>query len=322
MKALVTGSTGFVGGHLVEALRARGDDVTALVRSPRKAERFIGTGIATMEGDLHDPEVLENAAAGKDVIFHVAGVVAARDEGEFLRVNRDGTSNLVRAAERSGKPRMVLVSSLAAAGPSEPDRPLRGGEPDRPLTAYGRSKLAGERVVREGALPWCILRPPAVYGPSDTEFLRVFQAARRGIAPVFGAGDQVLSFVYGPDLAEALVAVALTEGTEGKTYYPCHPERVTTRGFALAVGKAVGKAPRVIRIPERLARGLLAVTGAAARLAGKATVLNSDKANEFFAPAWIADPAPLTEDTGWSARHDVAAGLAATADWYRGVGWL
>ncbi|MGH7525975.1 MAG: NAD(P)H-binding protein, partial [Gemmatimonadales bacterium] len=118
MRALVTGATGFVGSHLVEALRRRGDEVTALVRSARKAEALAPLGVRLVAGHLHDPAALSRAVEGQDVIYHVAGLVAARDEAEFLRANRDGTANLVAASGRGRVARLVLVSSLAAAGPA------------------------------------------------------------------------------------------------------------------------------------------------------------------------------------------------------------
>lgn len=322
MKALVTGGTGFVGGHLIEALERRGDEVTALIRSPRKAERLLAPGVGTIRGDLHDLGALRAATEGKDVIYHVAGQVAARGEAELIRTNREGTRNLVEAAVGGGRPRLVLVSSLAAAGPAQPGRPLTGEEPPRPVTAYGRSKLAGEEVVRTSALEWTIVRPPMVYGPCDTEVLKVFKLARLGIAPVFGDGSQELSAIYGPDLATALVAAATAEAAIGRTYCACHPERFTSRDFVRAIGRALGKRVRLLPLPEAFSRGLLAVTGTATRLAGRATLLNRDKANEFFQPAWTGDSAPLTRDTGWRARHDLATGLAATAAWYRDQGWL
>jgi nucleoside-diphosphate-sugar epimerase len=322
MKALVTGATGFVGSHLVDSLRRAGHDVTVLIRSPAKARRLAELGLNQVAGDLFDRTALLAAAAGQDVVFHVAGLVAARDEADFLRVNRDGTANLVAAAAHQLVQRFVLVSSMAAGGPAERGRPLRGGEPPRPVTAYGRSKLAGEDVVRTAPMPWTIIRPPMVYGPRDREVLKVFQIARLGVAPVFGTGDQELSAIHGADLAAALLAAAGAAKTQGGTYYACHPEVFSSREFVQAVGAAMGRRAAAVSIPLGVGRTVLRATGALASLAGRTTILTADKANEFFQPAWTGDPTPLTEATGWTAKYDLAGGLRDTYAWYRAAGWL
>lgn len=322
MKALVTGGTGFVGSHLLNTLLRRGDQVRALVRSPAKGAALGLAGVEWVSGALDDPGVLQRAAHGVDVVYHVAGLVAARSESEFFDVNAEGTRRLLEAATRAGGPRFVLVSSLAAGGPTVPGRPLTGEEPPDPVTAYGRSKLAAEAIVRAGSLPWTIIRPPAVYGPRDREMFRLFRSARFGIAPVFGAGNQELSLIYGPDLAEAIASVGATEVTAGRIYYAAHPEQLTAEALVRAIGTAMGKRVRILRIPHGLGRGLLHLTGAAARLANRATVLNPDKAEEFFQAAWTCDPSSLTRDTGWYASSDLATGAAQTLAWYRDAGWL
>ena len=322
MKALVTGATGFIGSHLAEALRRRGDEVTALVRSPKKAEPLGPLGVRVVAGDLDDAGSLARAVEGQEVVFHVAGLVAARSESEFMRCNRDGTASLVRAATGAGASRFVLVSSMAAGGPAAPGRPLTGAEPARPVTAYGRSKLAAEAAVTAGTLAWVIVRPPTVYGPRDREVLKLFRMARLGVAPVFGDGSQQLSAVHGADLANALVAAATTPSTVGKIYYPCHPEVATSAGFVRAIASAMGLRLSIVPIPAPVGRGLLAVTEAAARIAGQTTILTRDKANEFFQDAWTGDPGPLSRDSGWRATHDLKSGLADTYRWYRNAGWL
>ena len=322
MRALVTGATGFVGSHLAEVLRRRGDEVTALARSARKAQALAPLGITVVEGDLHDGAALARAVEGQDVIYHVAGTVAARNEAGFMRANRDGTANLVAAAAREGPGRLVFVSSMAAAGPAQRGRPLVGNEPPRPVTAYGRSKLAAEQVVTGSGLRWTIVRPPTVYGPRDREVLKVFRLARLGIAPVFGDGKQELSAVHGADLAEALVAAATAERTEGRVYYACHPEVFTSAELVRAIGAAMGRRVAVFGLPQSLASLLLGVTETAARATRQATILTRDKAHEFFQAAWTGDPGALCRDTGWRARHDLASGLSDTYRWYRSAGWL
>jgi nucleoside-diphosphate-sugar epimerase len=322
VRAFVTGGTGFVGSHLVETLVRRGDHVIALVRSPHKAAPLRALGVEMVAGNLGDRAALERATAGADVVYHVAGLVAARSEAEFLIGNRDGTRNVVAAAEASGAPRFVFVSTMAAGGPAARGRPLTGSEPARPVTRYGRSKLAAEEVVRSSSLSWTVVRPPLVYGPRDTEVLKVFRIARRGIAPVFGDGLQQLSAVHAADLAAALAAAGDSPATVGGTYYAAHPEIFTSADFVRAVARSLGGRVRVIPLPLGLARAALSVTEVAARAAGRATILTTDKAHEFFEAAWTGDPAPLARDAGWRAERDLDRGLAETAAWYREHGWL
>ena len=151
--------------------------------------------------------------------------------------------------------------------------------------------------------------------------LRVFRMARWGIAPVFGMGSQELSFIYVEDLANALMAAAGLE--PGSAWLVSHPETATTRDLVDAIGRAVrGKAPLVVPVPGIVARTVLAVTGAAAQFAGKATLLSSDKAPEFLAPAWTARADKFEAATGWRADVDLSEGLERTVAWYRRHGWL
>ncbi len=320
MNVLVTGATGFIGSHLVDVLRRRGDEVSALVRSTRRAARLVELGVQTVTGDLDDGEALALATRDRQVIYHLAGLVAARNEREFLRVNRDGTRNLVAAAQKNGRPRFVLVSSLAAGGPASPGRPLSGDEPARPVSAYGRSKLAGEEVVRQSDLPYTVVRPPIVYGPRDREVLRIFKAARRGLVPMCGDGSQELSAVYAPDLAEALAAVAAAPTS--RTYCACHPERFTSGELVHTIAATLGRQVRILKLSERPSRAFLGLTEVVSRLAGRRTLLTRDKANELFQAAWTGDPEALHRDTSWRARHDLASGIAATAAWYSARGWI
>jgi len=323
VKAFVTGGTGFVGAHLVRALRARGDAVTCLVRSPARAQALGWTDIRLIRGDLDDVGALREGCDGAEVIYHVAGRISARDPDEFMRVNRDGTGNVLEAALAApGAPRrFVLVSSLAAAGPTVPGEPIDETRIPSPVTPYGQSKLAAETLVRAMALPWTIVRPPTVYGEWDREVLKVFKLARSGVAPVLGDGTQELSVIYAGDLATALLAAGAS-GAVNHIYYAAHPATTTSRDLVRAIGRAVGREPRIVPLPGPLVRGLLWAIGSVAHLAGRATVLSADKAAEFLAPAWTCRPDALMRDTGWRPETDLETGLRRTAQWYREVGWL
>jgi nucleoside-diphosphate-sugar epimerase len=318
--AFLTGGTGFVGSHLIEVLLKQGHRVRALVRSPKKAEALGISGVEWIAGDLGSVEALREGAQGADVVFHVAGLVAARSMDEYLAVNRDGTARVLEASPAAS--RFVLVSSLAAAGPSSPGHPLQGDEPPMPVSNYGRSKLAAEAIVRAGSRPWVIVRPPAVYGPRDTEMLRLFKAAAMGLAPVFGNGTQQLSMVYGPDLADAIAAAGTAAATAEQVLYPAHPEVISSADTVRIIGEACGKRVSIIPIPSPIGRLILQVTGTAAKLAGRTTLLTPDKGSEFFQAAWTCSPATLEQLTGWRAKHDFRTGTRITAEWYRANRWL
>ncbi|HEV8399252.1 MAG TPA: NAD(P)-dependent oxidoreductase [Gemmatimonadales bacterium] len=323
MNVFVTGGTGFVGAHLVRALQERGDRVTCLVRRPELAERLGWRDVRLVRGDLDDAGALLQGCEGAELVFHVAGRVIAKDALQFMATNRDGTANVLEAADEHGVSRFVLVSSLAAAGPTVPGQPIDEARHPAPITDYGRSKLAAEVLVRAMPFPWTIVRPPVVYGEWDRGTLKVFQLARAPVAPVFGDGSQELSVIHADDLARALIAAGTSPAAQGRVYFATHATTTTSRGLLLACAKALGKSPpRIVPLPKAVARGLLWTVGSLAHLAGRATFLSADKANEYLAAAWTCRGDALTRDTGWRATIDLEPGLARTAAWYREVGWL
>ena len=331
MRVFVTGATGFVGSHVVAALLNDHHEVVCLVRDPAKAARVLGRQpVRLVPGDLFTPEAMEQGCRGADLIIHVAGLIAARSRDEFQAVNGRAAGRLVETARRIAPDlkRFVYVSSLSAAGPTRQGKPLSEGDQPRPVSEYGRSKLAGEEAVKAGGVSWTIVRPPTVYGPGDPETLRAFRFARLGLIPQYARPDQELSFIHVEDLARAVVAVTAPAG-QGRTYFVCHPEIATWRDAMTAIvaasRAALGRAarpPRFVPIPPQLTRSILWALGTAAKAAGRATLLSSDKAAELLAEAWTCSSAALTRDVGWRATIDLRAGLPSTAQWYASHGWL
>jgi nucleoside-diphosphate-sugar epimerase len=205
----ITGGTGFVGSHLVETLLAAGVTPRVLVRD-RAAARWIGGhAVEWFDGDLADRDALRGLVEDAGTVIHLAGVLRAWREDDFLGGNRDGTASLAAAmTEVAPGARLVQVSSQAALGPS-PSR--EGLEPDAalaPISAYGRSKAAAEaEVAAAREVDWTILRPPAIYGPRDTDVFEFFRLAARGLA-ARPAGERFITVAHVADVVRAALAAA------------------------------------------------------------------------------------------------------------------
>lgn len=322
---LLTGATGFVGSHVVEAVANRGHEVRALVRPSSRLEILKQHGIETVPGTLEDANSVRRAVEGVDTIVHMAAATRAANEAEFQRVNAIGTRTLVEAVAAASSPpkRVLYLSSLAAVGPSFDGRPVDASVQPRPLTAYGRTKLEGERLC--SALPvtveLVILRAAAVYGPRDRDIYEFFKLADRAAIPVPTGPVRKLQLIHASDLARAIVDAATGEGARG-VYHIAESRAYEWREMAALVAAAVGKKPRLIPVPAALISIAGAFTETVSALIGKPSIFSRDKARELLAPGWLCETERARQDFGFEAAIPLAAGLANTAAWYRAEGWL
>ncbi|HNQ89646.1 MAG TPA: NAD-dependent epimerase/dehydratase family protein [Verrucomicrobiota bacterium] len=327
MRVLVTGATGFVGSHVVDRLAARECPTVILLRQT-SSRRFLEAHhgrLEVHEGSLQDPATLDAAVAGVTHVVHCAGLTRALHRTDFDAVNHRGTVRLLDALRRhaTGLERFVLVSSLAAHGPASNTLPARETDPPRPVSAYGSSKLHAEEAVRtQCPSGFVILRPPAVYGPRDLEFLRLFRAAQTGLVPSIGGGRQELTLVYAPDLAEALVHCLTHPAAAGKTYHVGAPEVVTAANLAREIGAVLGRRPRFLPIPAPLVPLVCQIAALGARCRRRPSLLAHDKHRELLALGWVADTTRLEAETGFSCPTRLRPGLEHTAAWYRAHRWI
>jgi nucleoside-diphosphate-sugar epimerase len=313
----VTGATGFLGWHVVQAFIDAGWRVRGIVRPgsrkplPDAAERI--------EASLDTPS-LTRAFDASEAVVHLAGLTRAASELQFASVNVEGTCAALDAACGVGA-RLVLVSSQAAAGPGTPMCPAREDGKARPLTAYGRSKLMAEEVVRAAAgVPWIILRPSAVYGPWDRQFLPVFRLARHGLFPLIVHPDTAFTFLYVEDAAKAVVAAADSSVT-GEAVFIGHPHAETATAFLQFVAHACGKRYRPIRVSHALLRAL-ALAGEVAWRAGYQPPVDLSRLAEFGAGGFVCSVDRAREVIGFSAATPLHEGVERTLRWYRDAGWL
>jgi nucleoside-diphosphate-sugar epimerase len=240
MICFVTGATGRLGALLVERLLQRGDEVRCLVR---RAGAGLPRGARAYVGDLDPGEpagALDEALRGAEVVVHSAALTRRRKvaRADLLRVNGEGTRRLVAACERAGSvQRLVLVSSLAAIGPTVDGRPLREDTACAPVSDYGESKLLSERALRASALPWTIVRLPGLYGPGDASLLPAFKAARWRLRP---CGAREMPLLHFADAVDALLVAVDHAGAVRRTLHAAGAPLTATecgRAIAAAVGK-------------------------------------------------------------------------------------
>ena len=301
MRLAVTGGTGFVGSHLIDAAAAAGHSIAALTRREqpeRESVDWIG-------GDLDDRNALRQLVDGADAIVHVAGVITARDKAAFDKGNVEGTLTMLAAATAGGVQRFVHVSTLAAREPK--------------LSLYGASKAKAEELVQSSGLDWAIVRPPAVYGPGDKETLELFRMAKLGIMLMPPRGH--LSLIHVQDLAQLLLALCAPaaparlaiEADDGKKGGWTHRE------FARALGRAVGTRPAIISAPGLFLR---LAARADQLFRGPRAKLTVDRAAYFSHRNWVVEPKRAAPAALWRPQIPTDEGLAGTARWYADKGWL
>ncbi len=323
--ALITGANGFVGSHLCEAFLASDYQVRALVRPSSDLSNIEGIDLELLYGDLNDPESLRDAVEGVDIIINNAGLTKTIDPVMFDTVNIAGTGNLLEAAKDYSKiSRFIQISSMAASGPASSYRPLTEDHPPRPLTAYGRSKLGGEKAVLnfKDQFPVTILRPSAVYGPRDKEMLAFFKAVKFKLKPTFGSGECYINFTYVKDLARAVLAAVRTDTVSGNVYFIAEKKAYSYSQAGDIISEVMGVRALDIHLPVPVLKlaGLLSEWIAGKR--GQAVIFTEDKAAELSAKYWLVDTSAIEKDTGFVPRYSFKAGAAETIEWYSRRGWL
>lgn len=301
MNLAITGGTGFIGSHLVDAALDAGHSVRALARRDQP-ERG---GLEWISGDLSSRDALEQLVRDADAIIHVAGTINAPTAAAFEKGNVEGTLSMLAAATAGGVQRFVHVSSLAAREPK--------------LSLYGASKCKAEELVMGSGLDWAIVRPPAVYGPGDKETLELFRMARLGVMLMPPKGR--ISVIHVDDLARLLLALVpggapsrcLIEPDDGKSSGWSHRE------FAQALAAAVGTRAAVISSPGILLR---LAAKADKLLRGDKAKLTTDRAAYFSHRNWVVEPKRAPPDHLWQPQIPTERGLRETAEWYREKGWI
>src|SRR6267143_4272596 len=326
MRVLITGATGFIGSHLAEQLHQKGYVLRCLVRKTSNLRWIEHLPVEYYYGDLFDEEVLKQAVEGVDCVYHVAGLTKAKSRAEYFLGNHIGTKNLLDAVEkvRPSLKRFILVSSLAAVGPSLNGTPVNEETPYHPITAYGESKMEAEKECLKmvDRLPITIVRPPAVYGPRDKDVFEFFTAVNRGLQPMIGLRTKTVSLIYVTDLVNGIILAGENEVARGKVYFISSERYYSWKEVGDVTSRIMQKKAIRLKIPVAVVYTIAAVSELFSIGTGKAVLLNMEKARDIVQDAWTCDISKAKVELGFRESHTLENGIRKTVGRYRAQGWL
>ena len=330
MKVLVTGATGFTGGHLAQYLAGRGDVVRALVR-PRSRQKFDrsplpATGVTAVDGDLMDAAAVRRGVEGVDVVYHIAATYreAGQPDSAYRAINVEGTKNVLEAARAAGVKRVVHCSTGGVHGHIE-HPPANEDAPFNPGDVYQETKLAAEQLAREygtsTGLDVVVARPIGIYGPGDTRFLRMFRGLARGRFPMIGSGTAFYHLTYIDDLIEGFRLCGTVPAATGRTYILAGPRYTTLEQLVQLVAKELKVAPPRVHLPVWpfwTAGWLCEMICVPLRIEPPIYRRRVD----FYTKSRAFDTTRASTELGFSPKVDLEDGIKRTADWYRAEGLL
>lgn len=258
------------------------------------------------------------------VVFHLAGVTKALKSEDYYTVNQKGTASLLAKLEENDlRPRLVLLSSLAAGRPAEAGKPVKEDEPPIPASPYGHSKLLQEEEALKYShkMQVIILRAAAIYGPGDLDFLQFFQIIKKGWLVTF-TKKIIMSLCYVHDLVRAMEISASPGLKTGQIYNVADPIPRTWEEIGLEAARILNRRVKALKLPLWLVHGAAAGSELISRLSGKASPLNLSKYHDMEKLSWVADTTKIKEELGFETKWDFGRALEETLIWYQKVGWL
>jgi nucleoside-diphosphate-sugar epimerase len=324
MKAFVTGGTGFIGSHLVDALIANNqfEEVRCLVRADEKWLRH--KLYIKIQGSLHNMASLKKAMSDIDVVFHLAGVVKASKQKTFRQVNVEGAENIIRIAQKQNVPKVVILSSLAAVGPSN-GVPVDEHTAMKPVSMYGRSKKMMEEIVHQlsnDQTSATILRPAAVYGPREEQILAFFKMTDKHFCPIVGDGYRPkVSMIYVGDVIQACLKAAKQRKPGVETYCLANEEIYTWNQIRRITQRVLGKKAIPIYIKSQYVKKIASGIEKAASFFGHYPVINREKARELILE-WTCSIEKAKKELNFAPSYSLEEGISRTIHWYKKHHWL
>ena len=324
--AVVTGANGFVGSHLVDFLLGKNFEVRCVVRKSSNLQWLEGKDVKIFDCGLFDKQGLREAFSGVNYIFHVAGIVKAKNEEGYFRGNVESTKVLLEVAAemKDHIKKFIVVSSQTVSGPASKGNPVTEEMEPNPLTTYARSKLKQEQIALsyKDIFPVTICRAPAIFGERDTEIFIYFQVFNRGLTTMIGFDKKELSLLHVADLAEGLYLAANSEKANGKIYFISSEKFYNWDEVGKITSKVLGKKAFKIRIPHFIVFTIAAFAQFFAMFSSKPATLNIEKAKDLIQRYWICDTSKAMKELGYRQKVSIEEGIKRTCEWYKQMKWI
>jgi len=324
--AVVTGATGFVGSHLVDLLLSKNYEVRCIVRETSNLKWLKGKNVSIHNCGLFDREGLKEVLQDCDYLYHVAGVVKSKKEEGYFKGNVETTRILLEVVKEFnlGIKKIIITSSLTACGPSINGKICNEDTIPHPITTYGRSKLAQEKLATEfmDKLPITICRAPAIYGERDTEIFLVFKTFKQGLMTMVGFNEKKISIIYVKDFVKGMLLAGTSNTSDSKIYFISSEKLYNWNTIGNVLEKAIGKKAFRIKLPHFLVYTVAVIAQFFAMFSSKPATFNIEKAHDFVQENWTCDISKAKMELEFSQLVSLEEGMKITADWYREHKWL
>jgi len=323
---VVTGASGFVGSHLVDLLIKKGFLVRCIVRETSNLRWLEGKDVEINNCGLFDKDGLSKVLIDAEYVYHVAGVVKAKNEEGYYKGNVETTRTLLEAAleNRKSIKRFLVLSSQTVTGPSLNGKPVTEKTECNPITTYGKSKYEQEKLAMSynDRLPVTICRAPAIYGERDTEIFIYFQNFARGITTTIGFDRKILSLIHVIDLVEGFYKAAVSENTAGKVYFISSEKFYSWSEVNAVTSKVLNRKVIKIPVPHFVVYTIAAIAQFFSMFSSQAATLNLEKAKDIVQHAWICDTSKAMRDFGYKQNISIEQGIKQTVEWYKEMKWI
>lgn len=324
MRVLVTGASGFTGGHLARRLLDSGHQVRALVRS--RSVAAIPEGCEIFEGDLTETDKFPRAVKGVERVYHVAALYreARLSDRTYREVNVEGTRHLAEAALAEGRVPFIFCSTCGVHGDVE-SPPADETAPYRPGDIYQKTKVEAEKAVlelhRERGLPVAILRPVGIYGPGDRRFLKLFRGVARRRFPLIGSGKIFYHLTHVDDVVRGLHLAGETPAAVGEAFILAGARYTTVSELVSLIAESAGVKPPWIRLPVAPVYVASVLCEAVCRPLGVEPPLYRRRL-DFYLKDRAFKIEKARRVLRWEPEVELEAGIESTLAWYRSQGWL